>query len=104
MEMHSFEKWFVNSGLFNLVHTRVLLPKVFALANGAIGPVILEIGCGTGVTTHEILRRFPHARAFAIDYDPEQVETGQKATVLLWRPRRRTTRRRDSISTSRCIY
>lgn len=78
MEMHSFEKWFVNSRLFNFFHTRVFLPKVFALANGTVGPVMLEIGCGTGVTTHEILRRFRHARVFAIDYDAEQVEAAKR--------------------------
>ncbi|OGF55597.1 MAG: 16S rRNA (cytosine(1402)-N(4))-methyltransferase, partial [Candidatus Fraserbacteria bacterium RBG_16_55_9] len=78
MEMQSFEKWFVNSRIFNFVHTRVYLPKVFALMDGHIGSIALELGCGTGVTTREILRRFPNVRVIAIDYDPEQVKAAKQ--------------------------
>lgn len=78
MEMQRFEKLFVNSRLWSFFHARFNLSQVFGLTTGDLGPLVLEIGCGVGFTTAEILKRFPGVRVLAIDYDPEQVRAAQQ--------------------------
>lgn len=39
----------------------------------------LDLGCGPGSLTQRMLRRFPHARAVAVDYDPVVLRIGQEA-------------------------
>ncbi|WP_169713729.1 malonyl-ACP O-methyltransferase BioC [Paludifilum halophilum] len=41
---------------------------------------ILEIGCGTGYLTEQLLAQYPEARLTAVDLAPEMVEAAQKRT------------------------
>lgn len=38
---------------------------------------ILDLGCGTGSLAERLLRRYPRARAVAVDYDPVLLEIGR---------------------------
>jgi len=81
MEMQTLEKLLVNSRLWNFFHARFNLSRVFTMIAGDPGPVVLELGCGAGFTTGEILKRFPNVRVLAIDYDVKQVEAVRQRLV-----------------------
>ena len=38
----------------------------------------MELGCGNGITTNFIVKKFPKARIVALDYDADQIEIAQK--------------------------
>lgn len=54
------------------------LPQLFRLVESASAQNALELGCGQGLTTEEILKRFPNVRVVAVDYDVEQVARAQQ--------------------------
>lgn len=39
---------------------------------------VLDLGCGTGSLSERILRRFPAARAYAVDFDPVLLRVGRE--------------------------
>jgi ubiquinone/menaquinone biosynthesis C-methylase UbiE len=74
-EMNFAEKLVVNSGTYNFIYRNTLLKWFldFCDLNGKC----LEIGCGPGFTTLEILKRFK-VDLTAIDYDKDEVEKAKK--------------------------
>lgn len=78
MQMQNFEKLVVNGPLWNwLLRTRYL-PRLFRLVDDALARSGLELGCGQGLTTEEILKRFPNLHVTALDYDPNQVSQARQ--------------------------
>lgn len=57
--------------------TQLCLDRLCALhAEAAQSPeVVLDLGCGSGILGLAAVRLFPSARVWAIDFDPEAVET-----------------------------
>jgi len=49
--------------------------------------VILDIGCGTGLTTEALMRRYPKARVFALDFALPMLERTRRRRHWLRRPR-----------------
>lgn len=47
-------------------------------ASLAARPRILDLGCGTGSLSERVLRRFPSARVWAVDYDPVLLRIGRE--------------------------
>ncbi len=77
--MQSFEKLVVNSPLWSWLLRRHYLPQLFRLVDSALAAQnALELGCGQGLTTNEILKRFPNVRVIAVDYDSDQVTRAQQ--------------------------
>ena len=72
MEMHNLEKLFVNSSVWSWVIKRWMVPRVVKFA-GPLQGKILELGCGQGVTSEEILKLLPSIHLTSLDYDPKQV-------------------------------
>src|SRR5487761_824148 len=54
-----------------------VMREVLALALPARDRV-LDLGCGTGSLSERILRRFPAARAYAVDFDPVLLRVGRE--------------------------
>jgi ubiquinone/menaquinone biosynthesis C-methylase UbiE len=73
MQMHRFEKLVVNSAIWSWLLRRRYLPQLFRLVESSAAHHALELGCGQGLTTEEILEHFPKLHLMAVDYDPEQV-------------------------------
>ncbi|GBC75968.1 27-O-demethylrifamycin SV methyltransferase [bacterium HR07] len=79
MEMQRFEKWVVNGPLWSGLLRVYYLPRLFRLVDTPlVGASGLELGCGQGITTEEILKRFPRLHLTALDYDPDQVARAQE--------------------------
>ncbi len=81
MQMHRFEKFVVNSVIWSWLLRRRYLPQLFRLVEGSAAHHALELGCGQGLTTEEILERFPKLRLTAVDYDPEQAARASQRLV-----------------------
>ncbi|MBI4450800.1 class I SAM-dependent methyltransferase, partial [Candidatus Woesearchaeota archaeon] len=73
--MRRFEKWLVNSSIMDRMHAR-RLRKLLAAAPEVRGRA-LEIGCGKGTTSFEIVQRFKGVRLVATDFDADQVQRAQ---------------------------
>jgi demethylmenaquinone methyltransferase/2-methoxy-6-polyprenyl-1,4-benzoquinol methylase len=70
-----FYKYF--SKVYDLVnpffYSKEMRKTVVDLANVEEGDFVLEVGCGTGFTTHEIVNRVGEKNVVAIDLTPEQM-------------------------------
>ncbi|MGW1955829.1 class I SAM-dependent methyltransferase [Streptomyces sp. NPDC001920] len=75
MLLNRVEKALVNSWARRALLRRYEIPALLRLAGGPLPPGgrAVEVGCGTGFTTEEILDRFGAARVDAIDLDPDMV-------------------------------
>ncbi len=78
MEMHKFEKFFVNSAIFNLIYKKIVYNSFFKFIDKELDGRLLEIGCGIGRTTHFLAERYKKSKIIAIDYDKRQVEIANK--------------------------
>lgn len=78
MQMRSFEKFVVNSPLWSWLLRKHYLPQLFRLVDSASVQKALELGCGQGATTTEILKRFPNVSVVAVDYDSGQIARAQQ--------------------------
>ena len=65
--MHRFEKFFINSKLFNFLYRKTVYAYFFNFINSELEGKALEIGCGIGKTTSWL------AKNSAFDY---AIETG----------------------------
>lgn len=74
-EMNFIEKVLVNSRLYNWFYRNVTLKKFLEFCR--LEGKCLEIGCGAGFTSAEIMKKFD-VELTSIDYDPEQVEKAEK--------------------------
>lgn len=77
-EMHSIEKFLVNSWLDYLFHKFFGINRLLRTMIVTEPKNILEVGSGIGYTTELIRERFPAASLAAIDYDESQVEIARK--------------------------
>lgn len=76
MEMHSIEKWLVNSRIWSWILKHWMMPRLFSCIEPLKGKV-LELGCGQGVTSECLLETYPDIALTALDYDLHQVKLSQ---------------------------
>ncbi len=74
-KMPLLEKFLVNSRIYALVYRHTALKWFLDFCD--LRGNCLEIGCGNGVTTQEILKRFD-VSVTAIDIDEEEIEMAKK--------------------------
>lgn len=84
--MRRLEKLFVNSPFVSWYHRFRGVPRVLHHARTPLQGPLLEVGCGNGSTSRQLLRALPELPLTAIDYDPDQVararrRLGSRATV-----------------------
>lgn len=77
MELNPVVKTLVNNPIFGFILSNFLLPNVFKLIRQTPERA-LEIGCGIGATTKELVGRFPNMKLTAIDYDFSQVKKAKE--------------------------
>lgn len=73
-KMHPFEKFLANSKLDYLFHKFFAINKLLNEIDQPESMNILEIGCGVGITTGFIHKKFLYTHITAIDYDEFQLE------------------------------
>jgi ubiquinone/menaquinone biosynthesis C-methylase UbiE len=73
MKLNRVEKALMNNPARALAQQRYEAPLMERLGGRAEGATVLEIGCGRGVGTEIIFRRFGAKRVHAFDLDPEMV-------------------------------
>ncbi len=78
MEMNFIEKFVINNNIYNYLYRIFLMPRILEKVDGKIKGKILEIGCGIGKTTEELIRKFPNIEIIAIDYDKAQIKKAVK--------------------------
>jgi len=81
MEMHRFEKWFVNSNLFNFLYYNTVYTSFLNFINKELKGNALEIGCGIGKTTSWLAKRYNNLKITAVDYDKEQIKIARKNKI-----------------------
>jgi ubiquinone/menaquinone biosynthesis C-methylase UbiE len=74
-EMHPIEKILVNSRIYNFFYRHTLLREFLDFCD--LKGECLEIGCGKGVTSKELYRKFAVSLS-ATDYDDEEVRLAKK--------------------------
>ena len=71
----NFYKYF--SKIYDVVnpffYSNEMRRKVVDMANLMGGDLVLEVGCGTGFTTYEIVRKVGEKNVVAVDLTPEQI-------------------------------
>ena len=82
MEMHKFEKLFVNSAFCSFFHRTLIFPSFFRFINKALAGKALEIGCGIGETTILLAEKYSRLMITAVDCDKEQIEKARKNKKL----------------------
>ncbi|HEX7318515.1 MAG TPA: class I SAM-dependent methyltransferase [Pyrinomonadaceae bacterium] len=73
MKLNAVEKALMNNPVRALVQRRYEAPLMEGLGGRAEGGRVLELGCGRGVGTEIIFRRFGARVVHAFDIDPEMV-------------------------------
>lgn len=76
--MSKFEKWFVNSSIFNLIYKKTIYNSFFNFIDEDLKGRILEVGCGIGKTTHFLVEKYKTVSITAIDYDKRQIDIANK--------------------------
>ena len=82
MEMHRFEKFFVNSDFCNFFHKKLLFRRFFRFIEKNLKGRALEIGCGIGKTTELIANQYDKLEITAIDYDKEQIKIAKRKQTI----------------------
>lgn len=74
--MSDLESVFCRTPLWRWFARRRIVPRV---VRGALGPRVLEIGCGSGAMAAEVVRRHPEiTRYVATDVDPAMVKVAER--------------------------
>ena len=73
MKLNAVEKVLMNNPVRSAVQRWYEVPLLRDIGGSTCGERVLEIGCGRGVRTEQILRRFDAASVIAIDLDPDMV-------------------------------
>jgi ribosomal protein L11 methyltransferase len=59
--------------------TQLCLRRLCALWAAGLRPrTVIDVGCGSGILVLAAARLFPEARLWALDYDPEAIETAEE--------------------------
>lgn len=80
-KMSQFESLFVNSYFDYLLHRFAGLDRLVKRAVREEPKRILEVGCGSGITTGILAKRFPHSEITAVDLDEAQIGRARKRVV-----------------------
>lgn len=78
MEMTRLEKLLVNSDFCNFLNKKLIFPPFFEFIGKNLEGKALEIGCGIGITSHLLSKRYKGLAITAIDYDREQIKIAGK--------------------------
>ena len=78
MKLNRVEKALMNNPVRELLQWRYEAPLLERLGGRVDGLQALEVGCGRGVGTEIILRRFGAAHVTAFDLDPDMVRQAQR--------------------------
>ena len=78
MKMNLLERWAMNNPLRALIQRKIEAPLLERLGGPVRGFRVLEVGCGRGVGTEIIVRRFGAAHVTAIDLDPAMIRQAKK--------------------------
>lgn len=78
VKMGFFAKVFVNSRVQWLLHKWFGISKLLDTTMADQAEKILELGCGIGITTTFIAKRFREAKITALDYDESQIEIAKR--------------------------
>jgi len=78
MKMNNIEKFLMNNPIRAALQRRYEVPLFEQLGGRTEGLRVLEVGCGRGVGTQEILQRFGAREVHAIDVDPDMINLARK--------------------------
>ena len=78
MKLNAIEKFLMNNPLRAAIQRHYEAPRLERLGGRLDGMRVLEIGCGRGVGTEILLKRFGAAHVHATDLDPQMVELAGK--------------------------
>lgn len=78
MKMNRFEKMAMNNPVRSLLQKYYEAPLLEKLGGTVDGLRVLEIGCGQGVGTELLFKRFKAGQVVAMDIDPEMIERAEK--------------------------
>lgn len=78
MKLNRVEKALVNNPVRSLLQRRYEAPLLERLGGRTEGLRVLEIGCGAGVGTDIIFRRFGAREVHAFDLDPDMVQRARR--------------------------
>jgi ubiquinone/menaquinone biosynthesis C-methylase UbiE len=78
MKLNRVEKALMNNPIRELLQWRYEAPLLERLGGRVDGLRVLEVGCGRGVGTEIILRRFGAAHVTAFDIDPDMVRNAYR--------------------------
>jgi ubiquinone/menaquinone biosynthesis C-methylase UbiE len=78
MKMNRIEKLLMNNPIRAAFQVWVEAPLLERIGGRTEGMHILEIGCGRGVGTQEIFRRFGAQSVYAIDLDPDMINKARR--------------------------
>jgi ubiquinone/menaquinone biosynthesis C-methylase UbiE len=78
MKMNRVEKFLMNNPIRAAFQIWVEAPLLERMGGRTPGMRVLEIGCGRGVGTREIFRRFGARSVYAIDVDPDMIDKARR--------------------------
>jgi ubiquinone/menaquinone biosynthesis C-methylase UbiE len=78
MKMNRIEKFLMNNPIRAAFQIWVEAPLLERMGGRTEGMRVLEIGCGRGVGTREIFRRFGARSVYAIDIDPDMIDKARR--------------------------
>lgn len=81
MKLNQIEKALVNNPVRSLLQRRYEAPLLERLGGRTEGLRVLELGCGRGIGTDIIFRRFGASEVHAFDIDPDMVEQARRRLV-----------------------
>ncbi|TSC80583.1 MAG: type 12 methyltransferase [Candidatus Peregrinibacteria bacterium Gr01-1014_25] len=101
-QLYSMIAWFWDAGSYMVGHLREAEYVVNHLPIDSQKPInVLDIGCGTGLYTRNILRRFPHAKVTAIDLSKQMLGELQSSLKKRGWDHRVTILHGDAIATAK---
>jgi ubiquinone/menaquinone biosynthesis C-methylase UbiE len=78
MKMNRIEKFLMNNPIRAAFQIWVEAPLLERMGGRTEGMRVLEIGCGRGVGTRQIFRRFGARSIYAIDVDPDMIDKARR--------------------------
>ncbi len=78
MKMNSIEKFLMNNPIRAAFQHLVEAPLLEKLGGKTEGLAVLEVGCGRGVGTEIIFKRFGARSVYAVDIDPDMIRRAKQ--------------------------